>query len=54
MKTGHVDRIAQIVDPLGEGIDATPLPSGGLHAMVLDPDLTKVWVEHFSRPSGPR
>lgn len=56
MKTGHVDRIAQIVDPLGEGegIDATPLPSGGLHAMVLDPDLTKVWVEHFSRPSAPR
>jgi hypothetical protein len=53
MKTGHVDLIGQIVDPLGEGegIDATSLPSGGLHAMVLDPDMTKVWVEHFSRPS---
>ena len=52
MKTGHVDLIGQIVDPLGEGegIDATQLPSGGLHAMVLDPDMTKVWVEHFSRP----
>jgi hypothetical protein len=56
MKTGHVDLIGQIVDPLGEGegIDATPLPSGGFHAMVLDPDMTKVWVEHFSRPSTPR
>jgi len=55
-KTGHVDLAAQIVDPLGEGegIDATPLPSGSLHAMVLDPDMTKVWVEHFSRPSTPR
>jgi hypothetical protein len=56
MKTGHVDLIGQIVDPLGEGegIDATQLPSGGLHAMVLDPDMTKVWVEHFSRPSTQR
>jgi len=55
-KTGHVDLVGQIVDPLGEGegIDATPLPSGALHAMVLDPDMTKVWVEHFSRPSPPR
>ena len=55
-KTGHVDLIGQIVDPLGEGegIDATQLASGGLHAMVLDPDMTKVWVEHFSRPSTPR
>jgi len=27
-----------------------PLPSGTLHATVLDPDQTKVWVEHFSKP----
>ena len=27
------------------------LPSGYLHATVLDPDMTKVWVEHFSRPT---
>ncbi len=52
IKTGHVDPVAQIVDPPGEaeGIDATSLPSGALHAMVLDPDQTKVWIEHFSAP----
>jgi len=31
----------------GEGIDVTPLPSGYIHTMVRDPDLTKVWVENF-------
>ena len=53
MRTGHAELVGQITDPLGEGegIDATQLPSGGLHALVLDPDMTKVWVEHFSRPS---
>jgi hypothetical protein len=52
IKTGHVDLVAQIVDPPGEGegIDATRLPSGALHALVLDPDQTKVWVEHFAAP----
>ncbi len=52
MKTGHVDRVAQITDPPGEGegIAVAQLPSGYLHATVLDPDMTKVWVEHFSRP----
>jgi hypothetical protein len=52
IKTGHVDLVGQIVDPPGEGegIDATPLPSGALHAMVLDPDQTKVWIEHFAAP----
>jgi hypothetical protein len=52
MKTGRVSRVAQITDPPGEGegIAVTPLPSGYLHATVLDPDMTKVWVEHFSRP----
>jgi hypothetical protein len=52
METGHVDLVAQITDPPGEGegIAVAPLPSGYLHALVLDPDMTKVWVEHFSRP----
>ena len=53
MKTGHVDLVAQITDPPGEGegIAVAQLPSGYLHATVLDPDMTKVWVEHFSRPT---
>ena len=53
MKTGHVDLVAQITDPPGEGegLAVVSLPSGFLHATELDPDQTKVWVEHFSRPS---
>ena len=53
MKTGHVDLVAQITDPPGEGecIAVAQLPTGYLHATVLDPDMTKVWVEHFSRPT---
>ena len=53
MKTGHVDLVAQITDPPGEGegIAVAQLPSGYLHATVLDPDKTKVWVEHFSKPT---
>ncbi|MGZ4702720.1 MAG: hypothetical protein ACXV98_16030, partial [Ilumatobacteraceae bacterium] len=56
MKTGHVELVAQITDPPGEGegIAVARLPSGLLHATVLDPDQTKVWVEHFSRPTGRR
>ena len=56
MKTGHVDLVAQIVDPPGEGegIAVAKLPSGTLHATVLDPDMTKVWVEHFSKPTVAR
>lgn len=52
IKTGHVDLVGRIDDPPGEGegIDATRLPSGALHALVLDPDMTKVWVEHFAAP----
>jgi hypothetical protein len=53
MKTGRADLVAQITDPPGEGegLAVVPLPSGYLHATVLDPDMTKVWVEHFSRPT---
>ena len=52
IKTGHVDLVAQITDPPGEGegIAVVQLPSGFIHATVIDPDMTKVWVEHFSRP----
>ncbi len=54
LKTGHVDRIAQLLDPPGEGegIDVTPLRSGTLHAMVIDPGKTKVWVEHLTFPAA--
>ncbi len=54
LKTGHVDLVAQITDPPGEGegMAVAALPSGYLHATVLDPDQTKVWVEHFSRPTA--
>ena len=56
LKTGHVDLAGQILDPLGEGegVDATRLRSGGLHVMVIDPDMTKVWIEHFSTFTGSR
>jgi hypothetical protein len=49
LATGHVDTIGQLGHPggEGEGIDVTPLPSGYLHAMIIDPSQTNVWVEHF-------
>ena len=49
MATGHVDNIGTLghAGGEGEGIDVTPLPSGYLHAMIIDPALTNVWVEHF-------
>jgi hypothetical protein len=54
-KTGHAERVAQLLDPPGEGegIDVTLLRSGRLHAMVIDPDKTKVWVEHLTLPATP-
>jgi hypothetical protein len=56
IKTGDVDLVAQITDPPGEGegLAVAQLSSGFLHATVLDPDQTKVWVEHFSRPKRAR
>jgi hypothetical protein len=49
LATGHVDNIGRLGHPggEGEGIDVTPLASGYLHAMIIDPGLTNVWVEHF-------
>ena len=32
----------------GEGIDAAALPSGALHGLVIDPNLTTVWLVHFA------
>jgi hypothetical protein len=34
----------------GEGIDATQLPSGLLHAMCVDPKYAPVWFEHIRVP----
>ena len=34
----------------GEGIDATQLPSGLLHAMCVDPKFEPVWFEHIRVP----
>jgi len=31
----------------GEGLDATHLPSGEVHALCVDPKITPVWFEHF-------
>jgi hypothetical protein len=31
----------------GEGLDATQLPSGDVHALCVDPKITPVWLEHF-------
>jgi hypothetical protein len=31
----------------GEGLDATPLPSGEVHTLCIDPKITPVWFEHF-------
>jgi hypothetical protein len=32
----------------GEGIDATKLKSGRIHAMVIDPKISPVWIGHFA------
>jgi hypothetical protein len=54
LKNGQLTVVGQITDPPGEGegIDVTALASGYLHAMVIDPDQTKVWIEHFAKPPG--
>jgi hypothetical protein len=48
--TGHVDFVGTLGHPggEGEGIDATALPSGSLHGLVVDPNLTTVWLVHFA------
>jgi hypothetical protein len=50
LKTGRVDSLGSAghVPGEGEGIDATKLRSGRLHAMVIDPAQTPVWLGHFA------
>jgi hypothetical protein len=49
LRTGKVDHIGTHAHPggEGEGIDAAALPSGDLHALILDADQRHVWFEHF-------
>jgi len=36
----------------GEGLDATVLPSGALHGLVIDANLRQVWLVHLDVPAG--
>jgi hypothetical protein len=49
LDTGQVDAVGALGHPdgEGEGIDATDLPSGQLHALSIDVSLVPVWFEHF-------
>jgi hypothetical protein len=49
MRSGQVSQVARLghAGGEGEGIDATALPSGFLHALCVDPKLIPVWFEHF-------
>jgi hypothetical protein len=49
LTTGQVDRVGALSHPdgEGEGIDATDLPSGQLHAVSIDVALAPVWFQHF-------
>jgi hypothetical protein len=49
LKSGQVTQVAKLghAGGEGEGIDATPLPSGFLHVLCVDPKLVPVWFEHF-------
>jgi hypothetical protein len=49
LKTGRVDALASqgFLKGEGEGIDATPLPTGLLHALVVPPTLAPVYLQDF-------
>ena len=53
--SGHVDVAGTLGQPggEGEGIDATSLASGALHALVIDPNLIQVWLVHLDIESMP-
>ena len=55
LATGHVDALASqgFLDGEGEGIDATPLPSGLLHALVVPKGLVPIWFQAFRVGPGP-
>ena len=48
--TGHVDLVGTLGHPggEGEGLDAAALSSGSLHGLVIDPNLTTVWLVHLA------
>ena len=48
--TGQVQPLGSAGHPggEGEGIDATPLPSGAIHVMTVDRLLAPVWFGHFA------
>ena len=47
--TGHVDTLGSLGYPTGEGegIDATPLPTGLLHALIIAPTLVPIYLHHY-------
>lgn len=49
LATGVVERVGRFGHPggEGEGIDATSMASGVLHGLVIAPDHTQVYLEHF-------
>ncbi len=49
LRTGQVSLVAKMghAGGEGEGIDATDLPSGSLHAMCVDKKYVPVWFEHL-------
>jgi hypothetical protein len=49
LASGHVDLAGTLGHEggEGEGIDATTLASGALHALVIDPNLAPVWLVHL-------
>jgi hypothetical protein len=51
---GTVEQVGALahVDGEGEGIDATALPSGDLHALSIDAALAPVWFQHFALEGG--
>lgn len=55
LASGHVDLVGQFGHPggEGEGIDASSIPSGQLHGLVIDPTQTRVWFEHFRLSTAP-
>jgi hypothetical protein len=52
LRTGAAKLVAEMghAGGEGEGIDATELPSGLLHAMCVDPKFQPVWFEHIRVP----
>lgn len=50
LETGQVDDLGSggHVPGEGEGIDATKLKSGVIHAMVIDPNIAPVYLGHFT------